>query len=78
MEYLFLGIAIAGEFVGTTLLKYSNGFTKLIPSIGSLTAFVLCFYFLSKSLQNINLSINLCHMGSSRNHCYNIDFNRYL
>lgn len=57
MEYLFLATAIIGELAGTTLLKYSDGFTKIIPTIGSILAFVVSFFFLSKSLQNINLSV---------------------
>ena len=55
--YLFLTIAIASELIGTTFLKYSTGFTKLVPSIISIIAYIVCFFFLSKSLININLSI---------------------
>lgn len=57
MAYLFLTIAIIGELAGTTLLKYADGFTKFWPSFGSVIAYVLSFFFLSKCLQNINLSI---------------------
>jgi len=53
-EYLFLAIAIMGELVGTTLLKYSDGFTKIIPTIGSILAYIVSFFFLSKALQNID------------------------
>ena len=57
MPYLFLALAIVGELIGTTLLKASEGFTKFIPSIFSIACYVICFYFFSKSLENINLSI---------------------
>ncbi len=57
MHYLFLGIAIIGELIGTTALKYSVGFTKLWPSLLSLTAYVICFFFFSKALNGINLNI---------------------
>lgn len=57
MQYLFLGLAIVGELIGTTYLKYSEGFTKLIPSTISIVSYALCFFFFSKALLNINLSI---------------------
>lgn len=57
MPYLFLALAIVGELIGTTLLKASEGFTKLVPSIFSIICYVVCFYFFSKSLENIKLSI---------------------
>jgi small multidrug resistance pump len=57
MAYLFLAIAIAGELVGTTLLKFADGFTKFWPSFGSILAYTVSCLFLSKCLQNINFSI---------------------
>jgi small multidrug resistance pump len=57
MAYLFLTIAIIGELTGTTFLKFSFGFTKLIPSVECILAYAVCFFFFSKALLNINLSI---------------------
>lgn len=57
MGYVYLALAIAGELVGTTFLKYSEGFTKLWPSLISIMTYSLCFFFFSKSLLTINLSI---------------------
>lgn len=57
MGYLFLAIAIAGELIGTTFLKYSDGYTKLVPSVISILSYGLCFYVFSKSLLSINLSV---------------------
>ncbi|WPC17255.1 multidrug efflux SMR transporter [Pediococcus inopinatus] len=57
MGYLYLSIAVAGELLGTNLLKASNGFTRTGFSIGSLVAYALCFYFLSIAMKTINLSI---------------------
>ncbi|MEG0391374.1 MAG: multidrug efflux SMR transporter [Anaerovoracaceae bacterium] len=57
MGYIYLGLAIAGELIGTTFLKYSQGFTVLAPSLGSLLSYGICFFFFSKSMQTINLSI---------------------
>lgn len=57
MGYLFLAIAIVGELIGTTFLKYSDGYTKLVPTVISILSYGLCFYVFSKSLLSINLSV---------------------
>lgn len=57
MEYVFLAIAIVLELVATTLLKFSNGFTKLLPTLSCIIAYVICFFCLSKALNKINLGI---------------------
>lgn len=57
MAYLYLAVAIAGELIGTTFLKYSDGFTKPVPSVISIVSYGLCFYIFSKSLLSINLSV---------------------
>ncbi|MGZ7441238.1 DMT family transporter [Paenibacillus sp. TH7-28] len=56
MAYLLLLISIASELVGTSMLKASQGFTKLAPSLISIAAFVCSFYFLSLSLKTIPLN----------------------
>ncbi|MEK5254631.1 multidrug efflux SMR transporter [Paenibacillus sp. FSL F4-0125] len=55
--YIALGIAIASEVVGTTMLKMSEGFTQLLPSIGVIIGFIIAFYSLSISLREIPLSL---------------------
>lgn len=55
--YLYLACAIGLELIGTTSLKYSAGFTKLLPSAATLISYGLCFYCFSKSLLYIHLSI---------------------
>ncbi len=57
MGYLYLAIAIVGELIGTTFLKYSDGYTKPVPTIISILSYGLCFYVFSKSLLSINLSV---------------------
>ena len=54
---LYLALAIIGELIGTNLLKMSMGFTKILPTIGSLISFALCFYFLSIAMVKIPLNI---------------------
>ncbi|MFF2092825.1 DMT family transporter [Paenibacillus sp. NPDC058174] len=55
--YLFLALAIASEIAATSMLKASNGFTKLYPSIGTAIGFAIAFYSLSLSLQQIPLGV---------------------
>ncbi|WP_152392933.1 DMT family transporter [Paenibacillus guangzhouensis] len=50
MPWLLLMLAIASEVAGTTFMKLSMGFTKLIPSI-----LMVVFYLLSLSILNIAL-----------------------
>ena len=57
MQYLLLGMAIVFEIIATTLLKASEGFTKLIPATGCVVFYVLCFYSFSKALLKINLGV---------------------
>ncbi|APH66916.1 quaternary ammonium compound efflux SMR transporter QacH [Bacillus sp. LR_5] len=56
MSYLFLALAIAGEIIGSSLLKASEGFSKIYPTLGVIIAFIGCFFFLSLSLKTIPLN----------------------
>lgn len=56
MSYLYLVLAIVGELIGSSLLKASEGFSKLFPTIGVIIAFVGCFFFFSLSLKTIPLN----------------------
>ncbi|WP_372339113.1 multidrug efflux SMR transporter [Cohnella sp. WQ 127256] len=55
--YLALGIAIASEIIGTTMLKLSEGFIHIFPTIGVIFGFAISFYCLSLSLKTIPLSL---------------------
>ncbi|RFA35516.1 QacE family quaternary ammonium compound efflux SMR transporter [Virgibacillus dokdonensis] len=54
--YIHLIVAIFFEVFGTTMMKVSNGFTNLLPTISFIFGFGLAFYFLSLSLKTITLS----------------------
>ena len=54
---LFLAAAILLEITGTTALKLSDGFTRLIPVIVVLAGYVSSFVMLSQALRGIDLSI---------------------
>lgn len=57
MYWLFLFLAIALELIGTSLMKISNGLTRLIPSVGMFIAYFLCFSIFSLALKKIDVSI---------------------
>ena len=57
MGWLYLILAILFEIIGTTALKLSNGFSVLLPSIGTVFSYILCFFFLSYSLKTIDMSV---------------------
>ncbi|SNX29415.1 small multidrug resistance pump [Polynucleobacter meluiroseus] len=57
MVWFYLVIAIIAEVMATTALKFAEGFTKLIPSALVVVGYAGAFYFLSKVLNQIPISI---------------------
>lgn len=55
--YLFLALAILGEILATNCLKASHGFTRLGPTVGSLSLYAVAFYCLSLSLRSVPLGV---------------------
>jgi len=55
--YIFLGIAIVTEVIATTLLRFSEGFTRLGFTLGSLALYGVSFYMLSQVLSHIPTGI---------------------
>ena len=57
MEWIYLILAILFEILATTLLKMSDGFSKILPSLGTCLGYVLCFAFLSMALKKLDMSV---------------------
>ncbi|WP_226668139.1 DMT family transporter [Metabacillus litoralis] len=57
MAYLLLFISIVLEVFGSTMLKFSEGFKKLFPSIFVVVGYGLAFYLLSIVLKTLPLGI---------------------
>lgn len=55
MDWVFLIAAGLMEIVWAIGLKYTQGFTKLYPSLMTVAAMVLSFYFFSIALKTIPL-----------------------
>ncbi|QIM62843.1 multidrug transporter [Pasteurellaceae bacterium Orientalotternb1] len=55
--WVLLFIAIIAEICGTTALKYSDGFTKPLPTIAALAAFGIAFYLVSIVFRTLPVGI---------------------
>jgi len=57
MGWFLLGLAIAAEIGATTALRFSNGFTNLVPSLVTVTGYVFAFAMMSRALRTIDLGV---------------------
>lgn len=57
MSYVYLTLAIVLEIAATSLLKLSQGFSKMLFGILALVLYGLCFFCLSLSLKGFQLNI---------------------
>lgn len=55
MAWIYIIMAGLLEIVWVIGLKYSNGFTKIIPSIVTVVVIIFSFFLLSKALHSIPL-----------------------
>ncbi|MFG2921302.1 DMT family transporter [Streptomyces sp. NPDC048305] len=55
MGYGMLAAAIAAEVAGTTAMKYSEGFTRLWPSLITVVGYVLAFALLAQTLKTLSI-----------------------
>lgn len=53
MAWLFLAIAGVFEVVWAIALKFSNGFTRLVPSIVTILGMIVSFYFLAVATKTL-------------------------
>ena len=57
MAWLYLALAILFELAGTFCLKFSQGFTRLLPSVGLLVFYCASLTAFALALKRIDLSI---------------------
>ncbi|MFH9662721.1 DMT family transporter [Streptomyces sp. NPDC017248] len=55
MGYLLLAGAIAAEVTATTAMKYSEGFSRLWPSLVTIVGYVLSFALLAQTLKSVQI-----------------------
>ncbi|GFE60064.1 multidrug efflux SMR transporter [Geobacter sp. AOG2] len=57
MAYVYLLVAIVAEVIGTSALKASEGFSRLIPSALVMVGYGIAFYCLSQVLKSIPVGV---------------------
>ncbi|HXF40031.1 MAG TPA: multidrug efflux SMR transporter [Blastocatellia bacterium] len=57
MTWIYLALAILLEVAGTTCMKLSDGFTKMVPSILLFVFYTLSFGMLTLALKRIDVSV---------------------
>ncbi|MFF4043246.1 DMT family transporter [Streptomyces sp. NPDC001816] len=55
MGYLLLAGAIAAEVAATTAMKYSEGFSRLGPSLVTALGYVVSFALLARTLKTVSI-----------------------
>ncbi|MFJ4683527.1 DMT family transporter [Streptomyces sp. NPDC088789] len=55
MGFLLLAGAIAAEIAATTSMKYSEGFTRLWPSVITAVGYVVAFALLAQTLKTVSV-----------------------
>nr|WP_275579330.1 multidrug efflux SMR transporter [Streptomyces aureoverticillatus] len=55
MGYGLLAAAIAAEVAGTTAMKYSEGFSRLWPSLLTVAGYLLAFTLLAQTLKTMSV-----------------------
>ncbi|MUV06753.1 EamA family transporter [Planococcaceae bacterium Storch 2/2-2] len=57
-SYMWLFIAIATEVIGSSLLKETKGFRRLLPTLGVVVGYGIAFYSLARALQTLPLGVS--------------------
>jgi len=55
MGYLLLAGAIAAEVAATTAMKYSDGFSRLVPALLTVLGYVVSFTLLAQTLRSVSI-----------------------
>ncbi len=57
LTYIYLFVAIIFEVIATTALKQTDGFTRILPSLMTISGYALAFYFLALTLRTMPVGI---------------------
>jgi small multidrug resistance pump len=57
ISWIYVILAIILEVIATTCMKYSQGFSKILPSILMFVFYALCFTILTLSVKKLELGI---------------------
>jgi len=57
VTYVYLALAIVTEVIGTSLLKETGEFTKLVPSVIVVICYLLSFWLLTLTLREMAVGV---------------------
>ncbi len=57
MAYLYLVLAIVAEVIGTSFLKATGEFSKLVPTVVVVVSYLASFYFMTLVLRTIPVGV---------------------
>lgn len=57
MYWIYLTLAIAFEVTGTTCMKLSDGFSRLVPSVIMTMCYLVSFGFLTFALKRVDVGV---------------------
>jgi small multidrug resistance pump len=57
LGYVYLALAIAAEVLGTSLLKSTEGFSRLWPSVWCLASYGIAFALLSQVIKSVPVGV---------------------
>ncbi|MBU2670530.1 multidrug efflux SMR transporter [Actinoplanes bogorensis] len=57
MPYVFLLVAITAEVLATSMLKFTDGFTRLWPTLGCLAGYAISFAALSVVVKDLPVGV---------------------
>jgi small multidrug resistance pump len=55
--FIWLALSIGAEIAGTSLIKKTNGFSKLAPSVLVVCVYVLCYFALTRAMSSIPVGV---------------------
>ena len=57
LSWIYLSIAILLETAGTVSMKYSEGFTRIVPTVLIFLFYAVSFYMMTLALRELPLSV---------------------
>ncbi|PMC26077.1 QacE family quaternary ammonium compound efflux SMR transporter, partial [Klebsiella aerogenes] len=57
LGFLWLALSIGSEITGTSMIKKTNGFSKLAPSVLVVCAYGLCYFALTRAMSTIPVGV---------------------
>ena len=57
MQWVYLAVAIIAEVIATSMLKSTESFTRLVPSLIVTAGYITAFYFLTLTLKTLPVGV---------------------